>query len=554
LIELLEQALEQIDRMLGYESILQRTVAPLKFIQTLFKVESAGLSHSVQQMFLALTDDIDRLQQQVGQTFGEKFEMLKSARKTIAGVVVRLKASARTQHAAAREKKQTIERALVELQADLKRNEERDIRLTAVSRAIDQQVGGMVVSLQTQDIVSQKVAHVLQVLQEMGGRFTEFKDADDISVAAPAAAYCRDAGEVQSGQLQAVARDLTGTADTIGNAVSAISGQITSLNEDCLCLNEFNKVTAGVDGLVQVLLDTIVDVRTIVVAAVSGVEQSCLAIRPIGGLTSNVTETMRQLSAQIRLIALNAQVQAAHIGSGTGLEVLAAGTATIAVETTSISENVARELDTLTVHLGEHVRAFEELHHKGAVEQQTLDTKGQETEVGLHSFRDETLSTLSQVFEAVEGIRCMADSMGRKLDFRSVIDTRINTTRETLDRIVAAARQWLESSGPAAALTAPASNLAQIYTMASEREVHDAILLGRRSSDSTVGKSTGSGPEAGPELFTDFSEASVPPVEPSPGPERAGGIASVPCPVSEKPTSVPVSSVAKPLGDNVDLF
>jgi hypothetical protein len=133
LIELLEQALEQIDRMLGYESILQRTVAPLKFIQTLFKVESAGLSHSVQQMFLALTDDIDRLQQQVGQTFGEKFEMLKSARKTIAGVVVRLKASARTQHAAAREKKQTIERALVELQADLKRNEERDIRLTAVA-------------------------------------------------------------------------------------------------------------------------------------------------------------------------------------------------------------------------------------------------------------------------------------------------------------------------------------------------------------------------------------------------------------------------------------
>lgn len=553
LIALLQQVIAQIDRMLSYEAILEKTVAPLKFIQTLFKVESAGLSHSVQQMFLALTEDIERLQQQVSETFFSKFEILRSSRKIIDTVMVRLKDAARTQNAAAKEKKNGIQQALADLQADLKKNEERDIQLTAVSRVIDQQVGRMVFSLQAQDIVSQKVAHVLQVVQMLQQRFGELRDSNDVAVANASAVYCRDASAVQAAQLQAAGQDLNGASEEIASAARTIRDQITKLDEECLCLKEFDKVTAGVDGLVQVLLDTIADVRAIVTDAATIAEQSYVAIRPIGSLTSNVTVTMRQLSAHIRLIALNAQVQAAHIGSGTGLEVLAAGTATIAAETTEISENVARELDALTVDLGAHVKAFENLHQRGVAQQEELATSGKEKEASLHSFRDETLSALTQVGAAVETIERLADSMGQKLDFQSVIDTCIKDGREALDSIVFASKQWLESGGLTLVTQASASDLARSYTMASEREVHDAVLLGRDKADSGISVSNGTGPAAAPEFFDDFSatpNASTTPQKPEPGVLPA---TAAPIPSAKAETARPVAP-AKDLGDNVDLF
>lgn len=545
----LQAAMVKIDRMLGYEATLQRTVAPLKFIQTLFKVESASLPHTVQLMFLALTEDIDRLQQQVNQTFGAKFELLRNARHTIRTVVSQLQETARTQDAAARAKKQAIQRALDELQSELKRNEDRDIQLTFVTRAINQEVGRIVMSLQAQDIVSQKMAHVLQAVASMETRLQGY--SGDPKSGPATMAFCRDASRVQAGQLQAIQQDLRGAATTMEGAVTAIRQQIATLDKDCLCLKELDTVTVGVHGLVQVLLDTMGDVRSTVTAAVRSAEHSYTAIRPIGGLASNVTGTMRQLSAQIHLIALNAQVQAAHIGSGTGLEILAAGTATIAAETTSISENVARELDTLTASLAEHVGSFENLHQRGTGQQEALDAGQQAQESGLHAFRDQTLSVLSLVSEAVQRIETVAASMGQELNFESSVDPLVTRGHATFENIARVSEEWLTRRGVAALQPTP-GDLAHSYTMVSERAVYDAIL-GRHEPTAPIAAS-GTGSADAPELFGDAAVVTAPSSSPAgaPAPTLTAPRTS-PAPAAAAPASTPAPAAAK-FGDNVELF
>ena len=56
MLEALRSYSAQIEQLLGAELELQRAMMPLKFVQTLFRSESAPLGAGIQQMFSALTE------------------------------------------------------------------------------------------------------------------------------------------------------------------------------------------------------------------------------------------------------------------------------------------------------------------------------------------------------------------------------------------------------------------------------------------------------------------------------------------------------------------
>lgn len=569
----LRQAVEQIDRLLMAEENLQRTVAPLKFIRTMYRVESAALGSAVQGMFLALTEEIQVLQQQVNETFAAKFDALRSDQESLKRLIGRLDQQAGDQGKKMREKRDYLAKAMQDLRTDLEANRLKDLKLTQVTQAISNQVGRLVFSLQAQDVIGQKLAHVLEALENMEEKFSASVDLEDSQTTEilTAASYLSKASVVEAAQLKAVADNLRETDAALCSALDEINTQSKAIDKDCLALDEYENITVSPAGLIQTLLDSLGEVATMVRDAAASSKDAFESISPMGGQATNVTGTMRALSAQIKLIALNAQVQAAHITSGTGLEVLAAQTALIAEDTGRISEQIAGELDAFTKHLDELVKAFDTLREQGIESEQRWKEISAVQEKELHAYRDEALGELNFIGEASKRMRDLVQAMRNRVELKSLADDRVEAPAQTLETIQALL-QPLVHANPEHDTEV---TYTRSYTMESERQVQEQAVTNSGAPSNPVAIPAEAAADAvardrlklvGTEsqasdlvLFDDFSS---PPATPSSASEAAESVPlattqrneGAPATVALTTPPTPPGQPAKSLGDNIELF
>ncbi|HXG48330.1 MAG TPA: hypothetical protein VNO52_11950, partial [Methylomirabilota bacterium] len=545
LLEDLQQAGRQIDRLLVQETILHRTITPLRYIQTLFKVEAARLDLHVQQMFLALTDDIGQLQHQVSETFSTQFSSLRAIQGVMARMAGDLRERTETQQRLVTNKKRQIRQALDRLEAELHRNQERDIQLTQISREVHQKVGQLVVVLQAQDIVSQKLAHIISAFRATRGQAAAAHKHGGLSGPAQALNYLRQAGRLESAQLAAIQADLERTHDQLLDVLDQVGAQIRHLDQSCIHLDEFNTITASADGFVQVLLDALAELSELVAMAVASAAQVHDTIRPLGGQAANLTGVMRDLTTRIHLIALNAQVQAVHAGCGSGLEVLAASTATVAHEISGISERISADVDAFGRELDDLVNTWADLREQAAAQQQTLERERGAREEALHAFRDETLKELEHVGRHTERIQKLAAEMRSRVDLKSLAHGLVRESRQALEEFVRQAEGTLDSPEHREAAARFVNDLADRYTMASERAVHHNTLVAATQPTRTLLLSTQAAKAAPAAMLT-----ATPVAAPDDGtlPLHRADSPSSPASVNAPPTD------GAGLGDNVELF
>jgi hypothetical protein len=535
--EQLHHSLPAIDAMLRQESDLGQTVAPLKYIQTLFKVESAGLDSSLQSMFLALTEEISGLQSKVSETFGEKFQVLRDMRRVVANVVRDLERQDRELGRFLGERKQALEKTLGGLQADLEQNRRREVKLTQVSQCIAEKVGGLVLGLQAQDIVAQKLAHVRAACGQMGERYAGRRSLDTAGQSG-LLRFLVQTATVEQAQLLSIQEDLRQTEEQLSGAITAIDDEVRRLDADCISLNEFDSVTVGYNALIETLLEALGGVHEMVETTVTSTARAQAEIQPLGGRTSNVTATMRELSAHIRVIALNAQVQAARIECGTGLEVLAAATNRVAVETAGISEAIATQLDQFAVTMDGLVRSIVALHAEGAAQQRSWHERNETERGALHAVRDAALRELQETAGCADRVRALIGAMRDKISLGALAEQPLAGPLEPLQAVAQHAgelRQLPEFTG-LTDVSATEPDLGA-YTMESERKVHQAALAaaGRNHTapDARLGRSPGDDSSSGSAL-TGLATSGA-----RQGEDQAAGAGN---------------ETRKEFGDNVDLF
>lgn len=536
----LARTVQQIDGLTGAEGRLRRAVAPLIYIQTNFRIEAAPLSHEVQQMFLALTDDIERLHQQVGQAFGEKFAALRAVRATIVSAQRQLEGYQVSQGRQLLEKRAEVRSALTQLGAQLESKVERNIRLTDNTRLIQGEVGKLVVSLQTQDIVSQRLAHIREAVAGLKAATPAADSADVLTLTAATA-------RLQAAQLESVGAELVSAHASVDGSVQRILEHLKAIDDRCLCLGDCDSLIVSAGGLIERLIESMEVVRSMVRKTVGNAVGAFDAVHSVGGRASNLTVVMRELSAQIQIIALNAQVQAAHNCGGTGLEVLAANTAMIANETGEISERVASGVDVLTADLDNLVGEFGRLRDEAAGWQATMDREIPIREQALHDIRDKTLNELMSVTDAMQAVTALARGMIEANALNTVAGPRIDDLRQLLARGADAAVAVLESNGGKADFAPFNAQLSKRYSVASEHEVHrrvfgitSAPVAASSVDDLLFGDDT---PAA-----SDGRDSAGVPDEASPGPVQ-GVPADQAAAATGNETQKPVA-----LGENVELF
>lgn len=538
---------EMITEVRRLEGVLDRIVAPLKFIQTAFRVESAGLDPEVRAVFLALTRDIEQLHAQVIGLFAEQFQSLSRAQEQISALVRRLRPQIKAHQQMSGDKKALIERTLEELRVALEENRRQDIRLVDAAQGLHGAVRNVVRSVQFQDITSQQLKHVDEAIDEMGQRLAQLPErrtrAGEVTWN-EACGFLGDAGTVQVAQIRAVEESLAGAENTIGQALAEIATRADAVDHECLTLRNFRTISIEGDGVVQVVLDSLDELARIIDRTYAMQNEVYETLRPLGNMASNLTGVIRGLSQSIRLIALNAQIQAAHVGSGTGLEVLSQRTCQIADEASAANNDSAVALEKLIGGFEEMVAESRRLQEAVGAQKAWLEGEGGAVRQQLHAYRDRTLATFMELGGIMDCTRGAAKSALERLPFAAPAQAKLDELAGTIEafvKSVSRAASPRHHSGPVTA------DLRQKYTMASERQVHEAALSQPGAAPVPVPVPAPGGATAD---ITLFEEALPVPASAVTSPAMVSASQSQP----EHPTKAPAPAAGNPLGDNVELF
>jgi uncharacterized protein YoxC len=413
------------------------------------------------------------------------------------------------------------------MQGELLANQNRESHVERLSKQVHQDIQEVVMGLQYQDIINQKLQHVLASLSRLEDHLGSETSVVDLG------GSCR----LEAGQLQAVREELAGVGKNIKDGISRMLGRIVTASTGCLTLEEYSQLTISADGMVQILFDTFATLREQVAITVTCSAKAYDQLRSVGSLASDLTLVVREHSQRIHLIGLNAQLQAAQVGQRVGLEVLSARTSEISRATNQISEAVARKLDQLVVDLADDVKALEGLNAEALRQQSKLAQAGARTEHALHEMRDGALIMLTQINTLLEDIRTESQATLEHVH-------QVETTDAALTGLE---KKLLELAQTADALDTPAAGKTNAlveearrsYTMTSQRQVFEQVTGGQ--------KSPGISP---PE------ESAVEWFEPEPPATAAPTSQPPPATTASNPETTPPEPPPPPanLGDNVELF
>lgn len=465
---------EQLNQLLAAEKNLERTLAPLSIVQSMIRVESARLNPEFQTMFSALVLEIERVRLNVEQEFREKFQLIRDIQHILKRAIEQLAVRATGAKARVLEIRSDLTQSLQTMQASHAKTRERDIRLSGVSRAVATETGRVVMSLQFYDAFTQKLQHTQRILGEMqirGGSIPKHGKAS-----CQALRFVQQSGQVCCAQIDEMTAGLRAAGVTVNRGIQGIVAQMTALDNDCITLSDVDSVSTGVNGTVQILLDSLKDVQRLVGEAAHFATESHATIEPIGGKTTNFTRFIDNLSFEIQLIGLNAEVQSTHIGKGTGLEVLSAQTSAISRETTEFSVKLAAHLDGITAGLREIVVSFQDIRERSIAFNQTLSENTATAEAALHAYRDSSLQVLLKISELLPELKKQTQTALAQADFVAIANGPLMELHAAVTELTAAAASAADRTGVQVETTGLTDHFLKFYTMSAEVDAHRKAL------------------------------------------------------------------------------
>ncbi|MBI1177137.1 hypothetical protein GC207_06820 [bacterium] len=474
LIERLTQMGDTISTLLQMQTRLAEAFAPLRIIQVLYRIEAERLAEKDRRVFHALTAEMSRIEERMLSSFEQQFAQLSNTREQLRSTIVHLQAGVQHRDVQFQGKRTAIDRMVERVDNEVKLNEQRESRLSQVSHQLNAEINRVVMAIQHQDIIEQRLKHVdtaLLKLEDLVAAFPKTERKKRRQKLALVHSFCR----LQNEQLQEVRQQINDSFTEIDGGLDTVTNTIRSVDAQCMNLNDFGHVTAAVDGMVQVLLDTLSDVSMLLRETLSEADKTYEIIRPLGGQAADLTVTVTNLSLAIKLIALNAQVQAGKLESAESLEVLSARTSEIADAANHISLEVAEKLETFSREMDRFVRGFEDLRSAGQQEVAELNGQSESASERLHRYRDTTLQSLMDVSAMIERLNELSGQRQVSATSRTRLNDEIDGLAGIIDRVESAVARICDPADLELEDGLELEELMKSYTMVSERSVHQRV-------------------------------------------------------------------------------
>ncbi len=449
-------------------------------LKTAFRVEAASLSHEHRALLLGLTNGMDELHEGLKRLVFEQFGRLAATRLQIARLDARL-GDVQT------DSRRRVQQARRQLESDLDAFTNALSPATRFSEQVTNEsaraglhVSQVIVSLQYHDIVRQRVEHVVTAIDEIlttlaaaGSDGANLADEAASVEVASAGARVHFSARIQLEQLRDARSEIDGAGETIvcgirevlesGEAVLGAGMRLRQLVTDGLRRSQASSS----------FVNKIQDLHDSQGAVAHDVDALVKLASDVGTIVEDLSVDVVQKTQALRLVALNAGVQALHVSAGGALEQLAAITQRDADE--ALAHTKALLAGARSIHVAvEGLRGgLEEFLELTRDEDAALDGEALMARQLLVEMR----SGVAASFEGLDGdfdrLRKAAHRTLDELTFREVITTRFTKMEAALEGVVAATAGLVDRESESYELSL--ASLRASYTMERERAMHDAV-------------------------------------------------------------------------------
>jgi methyl-accepting chemotaxis protein len=321
----------------------------------------------------------------------------------------------------------------------------------------------IVMSLQCDDIARQRLEHVQQGLSQA----SELERAGDLQA-------CSGIITLQKSQLLSTRDLLSNSLRGFLSSVQTLSSHLEQLTAETTAFaNQTDQDGQSIASVMENGLRAVSSVYGQYSASAQAIVSTVEALLPSVSGMSNGANELKKIAASIRRTALNARIETSHLGTeGATLRVLAG-------EVQQITEDSDDETQSILGHLTAINQELSALSSRSAASG---------TATTLSANLGEELSALigsveksSQQMSA--GLRVLLEksaALGSKLQETGALAERSIQTAQCFDHVLLQLEGIVQQLGPApdTAFSSEAPDLGQMYSMQSERDIHNHVFGG----------------------------------------------------------------------------
>lgn len=494
----LEQIVVQLENVVRPLEGFQKMDKALRMLSISTKIESARLGE-LGAGFTTLAMDVEKLSHAVNEKSASIMSQRQSLSQLISNNLEMVRSTEAHQYADARQILTAVGNNLETLSSMNGTCSETGNQVGLISEQIATDIATVVSSMQFHDITRQQIEHVIEALEKL--QLQVFSASETTDDACPALiAETGDVCELQTAQMRHAADQMAKATAAILDSLRDIGTKQARISQDLQQALMGNSSSAD---------NSLLDTMEHEMRQVTKILQRCgLADRELAEAMHQVTGTMSEIGgfvtdieavgSEIDLIALNAQIKAAHTGTqGAALGVLAEAIKRLSLDAVTQTEAVSDTLQAInaitTGIAGQHTFTADE------VKQHPVDDMEQEAQRIITALSVINRSLLQQLASLANSAESLADDI-------NCITATVHV-HEDIQQQTEQAVQTLEQIYNEARAQVPASNefrdnlrhMEQRYTMESERIIHE-MLAARHGVTLSLQKqqeSSGSGSEFG---------------------------------------------------------
>lgn len=493
----LEKIMVQLDNVVQPLEGFQKMDKALRMLSISTKIESARLGE-LGAGFTTLAMDVEKLSQTVSEKSAGIMTQRQSLAQLISGNLQMVRTTEEHQYADAR----TILTAVgnhLETLANLNTTcSATGNQVALISEEISLDIGAVVASMQFHDITRQQIEHVIEALEKLQQHTCCNATPNDD--ACPAlVAEIGDICELQTAQTRHAADQLAKATNTILSSLRDIGSKQTRISHElqqALMGNSGSKEASLLDTMEKEMHDV-----TLILQNCDKADQQLAAamhevtgtITEIGGFVSDI----EAVGSEIDLIALNAQIKAAHTGpQGAALGVLAEAIKRLSLDAVTQTEAVSTTL--LSINAITATMSDQAYLSEGEDSQQVarMEQEARQIILALSGINQSLLQQLGHLAGTAESL---ADDINRTTDnihIHEEIQRQSEQAADSLEQIFTEARRQVPASTE---FRDNLRHMEQRYTMESERMIHEMMAArhGVQLSLQKQQENSGSGSEYG---------------------------------------------------------
>lgn len=490
---ILEQVLAQLDTVVQPLEGFQKMDKALRMLSISTKIESARIGE-LGSGFTTLALDVEKLSHAVNEKSAGIMAQRQFLETLIRENLDKVKMTGAEQHADASRILAEISNGIDSVLTLNQTCSQAGERAREVASAVASEIASVVSSMQFHDITRQQVEHVVEALENLKQHICTKPNEQNDETCKAMISETGDVCELQAAQTRHAADQLAQATLAILDSINSISAQQSQISHE-LQMVLLGDNSSGDGSVLSAMQRDMRDVITILNRCADADQQLADAMSEVATTTAQISGFVSDIEAvgsEINLIALNAQIKAAHTGpEGAALGVLAEAIKRLSLDAVVQTEEVSatlREINAITVEISqegiEEQRSLEQVNIMEQEAGQIINRLGTITK----TLQERLVSLTTNATGLSEEIEALTSSIHVHEEATHLA----NEAENVLEQIYQEARKLVPAS---AEFSSNLKHMEQRYTMENERLIHEMMAARHGAAISisnTKAESTGS--------------------------------------------------------------